>query len=75
MVNTGECLIMSKKVPHRLSISLSEAHYEALRRLADTNRVSVSWVVREAVRRYVEEESPLFNELHQDSHKENQKHV
>lgn len=66
---------MPRKVPHRLSISLPEAHYEALRRLADANRVSVSWVVREAVRRYVEEDSPLFNELHQDSNKENEKHV
>jgi metal-responsive CopG/Arc/MetJ family transcriptional regulator len=58
---------MTEKVPHRLSVSFPEGYYEALQRLADQKHVSVSWVIRDAVRAYVEAESPLYNELHRNS--------
>lgn len=54
---------MSKTVAHRLSISLPEGHYSALQRLAEEKRVSVAWVVRDAIRAYVESDSPLYNEI------------
>jgi len=54
---------MPEKVPHRLSVSFPEGYYEALQRLAEKKRVSVSWVIRDAVRAYVEAESPLYNEI------------
>lgn len=37
----------------RLSISLDQADYEALRRLADRNDVSTAWLVRRAVSEFL----------------------
>lgn len=48
---------------HRISVSLPEGHYAALQRLAEEKRVSIAWVIREAVRQYVDMESPLWNEI------------
>ena len=45
---------MAEKVPRRFSVSFPEEQYDALHRLADQKRVSVSWVIRDAVRIYVE---------------------
>jgi len=44
----------------RLSVSFDEADYEELQRLAEQKKVSVAWVVREAVERYLSNRNPLF---------------
>ena len=44
----------------RTSISLPKEHYDILASLAEQNRVSVAWVVRDAVARYVEDRWPLL---------------
>ena len=38
----------------RLSVSLDQADYESLQRLADQNDVSIAWLVRKAVERLLE---------------------
>ena len=44
----------------RTSVSLPREHYDILASVAEQNRVSVAWVVRDAVARYVEDRWPLF---------------
>ena len=45
----------------RISVSLSAEHYAELQRLAEQNRVSLAWVVRDAIDRYIAAEAPLFH--------------
>ena len=54
---------MSTSEVHRISISFPNNYYRALQRLAVEKRVSIAWVVRAAVRVYVEQDSPLVNEI------------
>jgi hypothetical protein len=42
----------------RLSITIPADDYEMLEEIAVRRRVSIAWVVRDAVRRYVQPESP-----------------
>ena len=44
----------------RTSVSLPKEHYNILASVAQQNRVSVAWVVRDAVARYVEDRWPLL---------------
>ena len=44
----------------RTSVSLPREHYNILASVAEQNRVSVAWVVRDAIARYVEERWPLL---------------
>ena len=44
----------------RTTVSMPRADYEELERLAGKNKVSVAWVVREAVQTYLEGKTPLF---------------
>lgn len=44
----------------RTSISLPREHYDILTSVAEQNRVSVAWVVRDAVARYVDDRWPLL---------------
>lgn len=44
----------------RLSTTFRRDVYEELNRLATRKRVSVAWVIRDAVDRYLESEMPLF---------------
>ena len=44
----------------RTSVSLPREHYNILASVAKQNRVSVAWVVRDAVARYVEDRWPLL---------------
>lgn len=44
----------------RTSVSLPSEDYAELERIAEQHRVSVAWVVREAVTRYLTDRSPLF---------------
>ena len=46
----------------RTTVSIPANDYEQLERLAEQKRVSVAWVVREAVDKYLTAESPLFRE-------------
>ncbi|HBI44013.1 MAG TPA: hypothetical protein DDY78_14355 [Planctomycetales bacterium] len=44
----------------RTTVSFPAPTYEELERLAGGKKVSVAWVVREAVDKYLSAESPLF---------------
>ena len=44
----------------RVSVSFDAADYEELQRIAAANRVSVAWVVRDAVAAYIFQRGPLF---------------
>lgn len=46
----------------RTSVSLPREHYDILASVAEQNRVSVAWVVRDAVARYVEQRWPLLRD-------------
>jgi predicted transcriptional regulator len=50
------------KMP-RSSISFSTEVQEELARLAEKRKVSVAWIVREAVDRYLANENPLFHQV------------
>lgn len=49
-----------EKSVHRLSVSLTVEQYRELNEIARKNRVSVAWVVREAVDRLLKEDMPLL---------------
>jgi len=51
----------SEKPSHRLSISLSAENHAELAQIAEKNKVSIAWVVREAVERLLQDELPLFH--------------
>ena len=44
----------------RTSVSVPREHYNILASFAEQNRVSVAWVVRDAIAKYVEERWPLL---------------
>lgn len=44
----------------RLSVSLEVADHEALSRVAARQEVSLAWVVRRAVKEYLDRQAPLF---------------
>ena len=52
---------VSTRMP-RKSVSLPADVQEQLERIADRKKVSFAWVVREAVDRYLEAETPLFRQ-------------
>lgn len=52
---------LSSKASHRLSVSLTEEQHIELVEIAEKNRVSVAWVVREAIERLLRDEQPLFH--------------
>lgn len=43
----------------RLSITLPRREYDALQKIADRQRVSLAWVVRDAVSGYLSDKGPL----------------
>jgi len=43
-----------------MSITIPADDYEDLKRLADRNRVSIAWVVRDAIQDYLKRQAPLF---------------
>ena len=51
----------TEKSPHRLSVSLSDDQHQHLSELALKNRVSVAWVVREAIERLLRDDMPLLH--------------
>ena len=44
----------------RLSVSVDAVDYADLKELAEEKRVSIAWVVRDAVGTYLDARSPLF---------------
>ena len=44
----------------RLSITIPADDYDDIRTTADQKRVSIAWVVRDALRQYLKEQAPLF---------------
>ncbi len=44
----------------RTSVSLSAESYGLLEQIARSKKVSVAWVVRDAVEKYLESATPLF---------------
>jgi metal-responsive CopG/Arc/MetJ family transcriptional regulator len=46
----------------RTTVNLPSEDYEELERIAVRNKVSVAWVIREAVSRYLAEQAPLFRQ-------------
>jgi hypothetical protein len=49
------------KSPHRLSVTLTPEQHQELSEIARKNRVSVAWVVREAIERMLKENMPLLH--------------
>jgi len=49
------------KSAHRLSVSLTAQQHRELNELARKNRVSVAWVIREAIDRLLKEDMPLLH--------------
>ena len=49
------------KSAYRLSVSLTAAQYRALSELARKNRVSTAWVIREAIDRFLKDDSVLIH--------------
>ncbi len=46
----------------RASVSLPAEHYTELEELAKDKKVSLSWVIRDAVEKYLQNQWPLFAE-------------
>lgn len=46
---------------YRVSVSLSEDQHQFLSALAERKRVSLAWVVRDAVEKLIAQETPLFS--------------
>jgi len=49
------------KSVHRLSVSLTPEQHRELNEIARKNRVSVAWVVREAIDRLLKDDMPLLH--------------
>ena len=49
------------KSVHRLSVSLTAEQHRELNEIARKNRVSVAWVVREAIDRLRKDDMPLLH--------------
>ncbi len=49
-----------EKATHRQSVSLTEEQHRQLSEIAHKNRVSVAWVIREAIERLLKEDMPLL---------------
>lgn len=49
------------KSTHRLSVSLTAEQHRELNEIARKNRVSVAWVIREAIDRLLKDDMPLLH--------------
>lgn len=50
-----------KTAAHRLSVSLTAEQHRELNEIARKNRVSVAWVIREAIDRLLKDDMPLLH--------------
>lgn len=46
----------------RSTVSIPADQHEELQRIADRKKVSLAWVVRDAIEQYLAAESPLFHQ-------------
>lgn len=53
------------RASHRLSVSLTEEQHSELLEIAEKNKVSVAWVVRESIERLLRDEQPLLHVGHE----------
>ena len=60
MVQAGQQ--RSRDPVRRVSVSFDAPDYEELRRIAAEKRVSLAWVVRDAVAAYIFRRGPLFRQ-------------
>ena len=51
-------MVERRKKKTRLTVSLDEVDYAALNALASKSDVSLSWVIRQAIQRFVREHGP-----------------
>jgi predicted DNA-binding ribbon-helix-helix protein len=49
------------KSPHRLSVSLTAEQHRELNEIAQRNKVSIAWVIREAIERLLKDDLPLLH--------------
>lgn len=49
----------------RTTVSIPAKHYSQLEELARQNKVSIAWVVRDAIDRYLTERAPLLSSIEQ----------
>jgi len=45
----------------RTTVTIPRTDHELLVNLADSKHVSVSWMIREAIRTYLDQQTPLFS--------------
>jgi predicted DNA-binding protein len=50
-----------KAESRRLSVTFSDEQLRSLEAIAKKNRVSVAWVIREAIDRLLRDDAPLFH--------------
>lgn len=60
IVVKGELYVAGEAETVRLSISIPAEDYADIKQTAETKRVSIAWVVRDAVRQYLKDQAPLF---------------
>ena len=53
--------VHDNKSSHRLSVSLTAEQHRELSEIAHRNRVSVAWIIREAINRLLKDEFPLLH--------------
>ncbi len=49
----------------RITVTIPPLYYDQVCRLAKAKKVSASWVVREAVEKYIDADTPLFAQARQ----------
>lgn len=54
--------VQDAKKRRRITVTFPVKDYEQLCRIARTKKVSASWVVRDAVDKYLESDIPLFRD-------------
>jgi predicted transcriptional regulator len=59
VVQRGE-LMPKKSKSVRTSVTIDSVDYEELQRLAEQRKVTVAWMVRDAVEQYLVAKTPLF---------------
>ena len=58
--NSPEQPDSSESKATRITVTFDAQDYTQLQRLAETKRVSASWIVRDAVRKYLDADVPLL---------------
>lgn len=58
---TAKQTLLHKEGTARASVTFPAGTYAELERIAEEKKVSVAWVVRDAVDKYVAEQYPLFS--------------